>query len=76
MTVIRSLEQRVVILIATGVALTSLALGAIGVVATRQQQAHLDSSHLAIVHSMAAQIDRELTLLVCSRRSCRRPGPP
>ena len=55
MSVVRSLEQRVVILIATGVALTSILLGAIGVVAYRRQQAHLDASHAAIVHSMTAR---------------------
>ncbi len=64
MSVVRSLEQRVVILIATGVALTSILLGAIGVVAYRRQQAHLDASHAAIVHSMTAQVDRELTQLL------------
>jgi hypothetical protein len=63
-SVVRSLEQRVVILIATGVALTSILLGAIGAVAYRRQQAHLDTSHAAIVHSMTAQIDRELTQLL------------
>ncbi len=63
MTPVRSLEHRVVILIATGVVLTSVTLGAIGAAAFRRQRAHIATSHQAIVHLMVAQIDRELTHL-------------
>ena len=63
MTPARSLEHRVVILIATGVVLTSVTLGVIGGIAFGRQRAHLATSHQALVHSMALQIDLELTQL-------------
>jgi len=64
MTEVRSLEHRVVILIATGVALTSIAVGGIGLIAYRQQQAQLDASRAVIVDAMAAQVDGQLTQLL------------
>ena len=63
MTPVRSLEHRVVILIATGVVLTSVTLGVIGAIAFSRERAHVIESHQALVHSMALQIDRELTQL-------------